>query len=100
MARIGHLKAHDHHQREAEEQEQQPGHGVLHADDLVVERKHPRAQEPEFLVPVRIRVTMTVPYGPVSNVVQRPTPSRKAKFRSVDRADCMQKAQAVQVCSE
>ena len=49
-ARVGELPAHQHHQREAEEQEQQAGDGVLDADDLVVGREDVLAPEAELLV--------------------------------------------------
>ena len=35
-ARVGELPAHEHHQRKAEEEEQEAGDGVLDTDDLVV----------------------------------------------------------------
>ena len=35
-ARVGELPAHEHHQRKAEEEEQEAGDGVLDADDLVI----------------------------------------------------------------
>ena len=35
-ARVGELPAHQHHQRKAEEQEQQSGDGILDADHLVI----------------------------------------------------------------
>ena len=49
-ARVGELPAHQHHQREAEEEEQQAGDGVLDADDLVVGREDVLAPEAELLV--------------------------------------------------
>ena len=49
-ARVGELPAHQHHQREAEEQEEQAGDGVLDTDDLVVDREHVRAPEAQYLV--------------------------------------------------
>ena len=49
-ARVGELPAHQHHQREAEEQEQQAGDGVLDADDLVVDGEDVLAPEAELLV--------------------------------------------------
>ncbi len=35
--RVGELPPHQHHQREAKEEEQEAGDGVLNADDLVVD---------------------------------------------------------------
>ena len=35
-ARVGEVPPHDHHQRKAKQQEQQPGHGILDPDDLVI----------------------------------------------------------------
>jgi hypothetical protein len=49
-ARVGELPAHQHHQREAEEQEQQAGDRVLDADDLVVGREDVRAPEAQLFV--------------------------------------------------
>ena len=49
-ARVGELPAHQHHQREAEEQEQQAGDGVLDADHLVVDGEDVLPPEPELLV--------------------------------------------------
>ncbi len=49
-ARVGELPAHEHHQRKAEEEEQQAGDGVLDADDLVVGGEDVLAPEPERLV--------------------------------------------------
>ena len=48
--RVGELPAHQHHQRKAEEQEQEAGDGVLDADDLVVGREDVLAPEAELLV--------------------------------------------------
>ena len=61
-ARIGQLPPHQHHQREAEEQEEQRGDRVLDADDLVIEREHVLAPEPELVVvmPVAVRVSVRV----------------------------------------
>ena len=72
LARIGELPPHDHHQREAEEQEQQPGHGVLDADDFVVDRKDVLPPEPELLVMlVSVGVTGLSAPGGGHVVVQR-----------------------------
>ena len=49
-ARVGELPAHEHHQRKAEEQEQEAGDGVLDADDLVVGGEDVLAPEAELLV--------------------------------------------------
>ena len=49
-ARVGELPAHQHHQRKAEEQEQEAGDGVLDADDLVVGGEDVLAPEAELLV--------------------------------------------------
>ena len=49
-ARVGELPAHEHHQRKAEEEEQQAGDGVLDADDLVVGGEDVLAPEAELLV--------------------------------------------------
>ena len=49
-AGIGQLPPHDHHQREAEEQEQQAGNRVLNADHLVIDREHVFPPEAELLV--------------------------------------------------
>ena len=49
-ARVGELPAHQHHQRKAEEQEQEPGDAVLDANDLVVSGENVLAPEAEFLV--------------------------------------------------
>ena len=49
-ARVGELPAHQHHQGEAEEQEQQAGDGVLDADDLVIGGEDVLAPEAELLV--------------------------------------------------
>jgi hypothetical protein len=49
-ARVGELPAHEHHQRKAEEEEQQAGDGVLDADDLVVDGENVLAQEAELFV--------------------------------------------------
>ena len=49
-ARVGELPAHEHHQRKAEEQEQEAGDGVLDADDLVIGREDVLAPEAELLV--------------------------------------------------
>ena len=49
-ARVGELPAHEHHQRKAEEQEQEPRDGVLDADDLVVGGKDVLAPEAQLLV--------------------------------------------------
>ena len=49
-AGVGELKAHQHHQREAEEQEQQAGDRVLDPDRLVVDREDVLAPEAELRV--------------------------------------------------
>ena len=49
-ARVGELPAHEHHQRKAEEEEQEAGDGVLDADDLVVGGEDVLAPEAELLV--------------------------------------------------
>jgi energy-coupling factor transporter ATP-binding protein EcfA2 len=49
-ARVGELPAHQHHQAEAEKQEQQAGDAVLDADDLVVDREDVLAPEAQFFV--------------------------------------------------
>ena len=49
-ARVGELPAHEHHQRKAEEEEQEAGDGVLDADDLVIGGKDVLAPEAELLV--------------------------------------------------
>ena len=50
LARVGDLPAHDHHQAETEQQEQQGGDPILNADDLVVRGEHIRAPETRLLV--------------------------------------------------
>ena len=50
LAGIGELPAHQHHQREAEEQEQQARDRVLDADYLVVDREDVLAPEAQLLV--------------------------------------------------
>ena len=52
LARVGQLPAHQHHQREAEEQKYQRRHHVLDADDLVVGREDELPPERKFLVMV------------------------------------------------
>ena len=49
-ARVGQVPAHQHHQREAEEQEQHAGDGVLDADHLVIGREDVLPPEAELLV--------------------------------------------------
>ena len=49
---VGQLPPHDHHETEAEQEEEQPGHGVLDADDLVVHGEDVGSQEPRVLVTV------------------------------------------------
>ena len=49
-ARVGELPAHEHHQRKAEEEEQEAGDGVLDADDLVIGREDVLAPEAELFV--------------------------------------------------
>ena len=48
--RIRKLPAHQHHEAEAEEQETQPGDGVLYPDDLVVNREDVFTPPAQFLV--------------------------------------------------
>ena len=62
-ARIGQLPPHEHHQGEAEQQEQQAGDGVLDADDLVVLRENVLLPEPEFVVSVIVRMLVRMPMG-------------------------------------
>ena len=50
MAGIGQLKPHQHHQAEAEQQKQEAGDRVLHADHLVVQGEHVLAPEAQLLV--------------------------------------------------
>ena len=47
---IGQLPPHEHHQREAEQEEEKAGDRVLDADHLVVEREDVLPPEPEVLV--------------------------------------------------
>ena len=56
---IGQLPPHDHHQGEAEEQEQEAGDGVLDADHLVIDREDVFPPEPELLV-MRLVVSMSM----------------------------------------
>ena len=49
-ARVGELPAHEHHQRKAEEEEQEASDGVLDADDLVVGGEDVLTPEAELLV--------------------------------------------------
>ena len=50
LARIGHLPAHQHHQDETEQQEQQRGEAVLDADDFVVGGENVFAPETRLVV--------------------------------------------------
>ena len=56
MAGIGELKAHQHHEAEAEEEENQPSNHVLNADDLVVggENIRPPPAELMMIMPVSV----------------------------------------------
>ena len=53
LARIGQLPAHQHHERKAEEQKDQPGDAVLDADHLVIGR--------ENVLPPKTKLVMIVP---------------------------------------
>ena len=44
------LPAHQHHQRKAEQQEEEPGEAVLDSDDLMVGGENVLPPEPELLV--------------------------------------------------
>ena len=61
-ARIGQLPPHQHHQAEAEQQEEEAGYRVLNPDDFVILREDVFAPEPELfmrvLVCMRVRVAM------------------------------------------
>ena len=59
-ARIGQLPPHQHHQREAEQQEQQAGDRVLDADDLVILREDVLPPEPELFMRVIVRMPVRV----------------------------------------
>ena len=50
----GELPAHQHHQREAEQQEQHCCNGVLNADDFVVLRKNVSLQKAKFVLVVSV----------------------------------------------
>src|SRR6185295_4030475 len=70
------LETHHHHQGEPEQQEQQPGDRVLDADDLVVHREHPLAQETQlFVMSVVVLMRMLVPVSRAcGGRIQRQTP--------------------------
>jgi hypothetical protein len=56
----GELPAHEHHEREAEEHEDEPGDQVLDADDLVVRGEDVAADEAELVMLVRMVVVRIV----------------------------------------
>ena len=59
-ARIGELPPHQHHQAEAEEQEEEGGYRVLNADDFVILREDVFPPEPELLMRVIVRMPVRV----------------------------------------
>src|SRR5438270_5626030 len=63
MAGISQLPTHQHHQRETEEEENQPGNAVLDADDLVVGRDNVFPPERQLVVVVTVIVVMRVAGG-------------------------------------
>ena len=115
-ARIGQLLPHQHHQREAEEQEQQAGDRVLDADDLVIDREDVLPPEAELFVRMVIATLCTCPCAADSKVatlsnaglLENVRGSNSVAYTSAEgsnasiprvtsRSDCMQKAQAAQV---
>ena len=59
-ARVGQLPPHQHHQAEAEEQEEEAGDRVLNADDFVIVREDVFPPEPELLMRVIVRMPVPV----------------------------------------
>ena len=95
-ARIGQLPPHQHHQGEAEQQEQQAGDGVLDADHLVIEREHVLPPEPELLVLCVVRV-VHVPGAVVA--VRCPTSDSLSCLRYQAARNCMQKRTSGASCA-
>ena len=63
LARIGQLPAHQHHERETEEEENQAGDAVLDPDHLVVGRDDVLSPERKFVVIVPGIVMMRIVFG-------------------------------------
>jgi hypothetical protein len=58
MIGIGKLPAHDHHEREAEEQKAQRGQTVLNSDHLVIDGENVLSPEPKLMMAVPLIMIM------------------------------------------
>jgi hypothetical protein len=63
MAGIRQLPAHQHHEREPEKEEDEPGNAVLDSDHLVVGRDDVLPPKGEFVVVVSVIVVMRIVFG-------------------------------------
>ena len=86
LAGVGDLPAHQQHQHEAEQQEEQSGHGVLDADHLVIDGEDVRLPEPQLVVLVLAVCVVSVRVRRVGGMLGgRHVSQRRDSFRAASR---------------